>query len=193
MDTLLQLDYQLFEWINSGLSNDLFDLIMPLWRSKFTWIPFYLVLAVFLIYRYRVKGFYLILAAVLTIGISDTMSSKVIKKSVKRLRPCKTEIVQDHTNMLINCGSGFSFTSSHATNHFALAFFLILTLGRRFRNLKLPLAVWAASIAFGQVYVGAHFPLDVIGGGLLGILIAWVVAKAYFQFKSLPIGELSTS
>lgn len=193
MATLLELDYLLFEWINSGLSNGLFDTIMPWWRSKYTWIPFYIILAVFLFYRYKLKGLYLILAAVLVIAISDTLSSKVIKKSVKRLRPCKTEVVQESARMLVNCGSGYSFTSSHATNHFALAFFLIFTLGRRFRNLNLPLAIWATSIAFGQVYVGAHFPLDIIAGGILGMLIAWAMASLYAKVDPIRIAEFSTS
>ncbi len=193
MTAILQLDYQIFEWINSGLSNGFLDMIMPWWRSKYTWIPFYAILAGFLLYKYREKGFYLILAVALTIGISDTMSSKVIKKSVKRLRPCKTEMVKSTAKMLVNCGSGYSFTSSHATNHFALAFFLICTLGRRFRNLNLPLALWASSIAFGQVYVGAHFPLDVVVGGLLGAMIGWLIANWYQRITKIRITEFSSS
>ncbi len=179
METILYLDFELFKWINQDLQNSFFDLIMPWWRSKYTWIPIYLILIGFMCWKFKLQGFYFILALALTVGVADTISSKVVKKSIKRLRPCKNPKIKDSTHLLVRCGSGYSFTSSHATNHFAFAFFLLFTFCKRFKILRLPLFLWASSIAFGQIYVGVHFPLDVIAGTCLGMLIGYIGARIY--------------
>ena len=190
METILQLDFELFRWVNQGLQNDFFDALMPWWRSKFTWVPFYIILIFFMCIKYKLKGFYFIIALVLTVGLSDTISSKVVKKLFERVRPCKNPELKDTTHLLIRCGSGYSFTSSHATNHFAIAFFLLFTFCRRFKFLRLPLIFWASTIAFGQVYVGVHFPFDVIGGAFLGMLIGYFGARIYFgPFKNIALFE----
>ncbi len=144
---------------------------MPYWRSKYLWAPLYLFLLCFLLINFGRKGGFLVVTALLTIVIADTVSSQLLKKQVQRLRPCRTEQLAQDLHLLVPCGSGYSFPSSHATNHFALALLLIVTLRRRFRWIVFPLLLWAASIALGQVYVGVHFPLDVIGGALLGTAI----------------------
>ena len=116
------------------------------------------------------------------------MSSELVKKTVRRIRPCNDPELQEEVKLLVSCGAGYSFTSSHATNHFAVAAFISMTLGLLYRWIRLPLFLWAASIAFGQVYVGVHYPLDVIGGGILGVLIGFIIARLYQQFErfSLP-------
>ena len=78
---------------------------------------------------------------------------------------------------LVKCGGGYSFTSSHATNHFAMAAFVLVLFGRRYRWLKAPLWFWAFSISYGQVYVGVHYPLDIFGGALLGIAIGTLIGR----------------
>lgn len=179
LDQLLALDQALFLLINGDWHPNWLDAVMPYWRDKKTWIPLYVLLAGFLGYRFRWRGLYLILAVALTVGVADTISSKVVKKSVKRLRPCNEPALQTEVNIVDGCGGGYSFTSSHATNHFAVAVVLLLTLGRRYRWATWPLLLWAASIAFGQVYVGVHYPLDVLCGALLGSVIGWGIAMLY--------------
>lgn len=183
MTTLLELDQQFFSFINEGLRHPWLDAIMPLWREKVFWVPLYVALAAFLGWKFKREAVFLVLAAALTIGIADTVSSKVIKPSVKRDRPCRAEGLAPQVHLLVPCGGGHSFTSSHATNHFALATLLFLTLGRLYRRARYVLLLWAGSIAFGQVYVGVHYPLDVLVGGLLGALIGYGVAWAYLQRK----------
>jgi undecaprenyl-diphosphatase len=178
---LLQLDYQLFHFINSGCHNPVFDVLMPILRNKYTWLPFYLFLLVFLALNFQKKGFFLFLAMVVTVALTDSISSQLIKKNVMRLRPCKVMEQPKDMHLLVPCGSGYSFPSTHATNHFGMAVFLSLSLGKVFRRVKWPLFFWAASIAFAQVYVGVHFPLDVIVGGALGALIAKTVYVLYSQ------------
>lgn len=187
MTSLLALDEQLFHIINGDWQNPFLDAVMPLWRDKKTWIPLYILLAGFVFYRFKIKGLYLILALVLTVGVADTVSSQFIKKTVKRVRPCNDGTLPFDVHVPIACGSGYSFTSSHATNHFAIATFLSMTLGQFFRRIRWPFYIWAATIAFGQVYVGAHYPLDVICGALLGSLIAFALAKLYLSWKQISI------
>jgi hypothetical protein len=88
MEELIAFDQYLFEIINGHTHNAVLDWLMPIWREKSTWIPFYLALAVFLGYKYRKAGLYLMLGLALSVGLADTISSKVIKPAVHRLRPC---------------------------------------------------------------------------------------------------------
>ncbi|NNF34515.1 MAG: phosphatase PAP2 family protein [Saprospiraceae bacterium] len=171
MDFLLELDYNLFYWINQQWSNSLFDFILPTARNKYVWIPFYVFILSFIFFNYKMKGFKIILILFLVVGISDSVSSHIIKKNVQRIRPCNND--QMEVVERIHCGSGYSFTSSHAANHFAIATFLSLVLVRR-RSVKWLLFTWAGVISLAQVYVGVHFPLDIICGMILGILIARV-------------------
>lgn len=190
MSELLQLDHSLFYLINQEWHLSFIDTIMPYWRDKKTWIPFYIAMTLFLLYRFRLKGLYLVLAIMLTAGVADSTSSHLIKKTVKRLRPCNDPELKTEVNLLAGCGSGYSFTSSHATNHFALAMFLVLTLGRLYAWIRWPLLLWAASIAYGQVYVGVHFPLDVLCGSILGIIIAILMSRLYYGWKNIVPSDL---
>ncbi|MCH2081485.1 MAG: phosphatase PAP2 family protein [Saprospiraceae bacterium] len=187
MEAILEFDQTIFFLINNDGHNSFLDAIMPYWRDKYTWIPFYLALAIFVIYKFKAKGLYLILALALTVGIADTISSKIIKKSVQRLRPCNDTQINQQVELLVRCGGGYSFTSSHATNHFAVALFLIGTLGRIFRRIKWPLLFWAATIAMGQVYVGVHYPLDILVGGTIGSLIGIGISRIYQSFPKLML------
>ena len=187
MDFILALDEQVFRIINGQWHLGWLDAIMPHWRDKKFWYPLYIVLLVLITYKFRVKGIYLLLALFLTVGIADLVSSKVFKPTFKRLRPCNDPAIQDDVVLLTGCGRAYSFTSSHATNHFAIAGFLVFTLGWFFKRWKWLFYFWAASIAFGQVYVGVHYPLDVIVGTLLGLLIAYLMAKLYLNIKPIQI------
>lgn len=183
MSELLQFDQYLFYLINSVWTTDWLDALMPVWRNKFFWLPFYIFLISFLLINFGKKGGFLLLFALGTIAVSDTLSSQVVKKNVQRVRPCNDPQMSEVVDLKVKCGGGYSYTSSHATNHFALAFFLIFTLGIRFPWIKLVLIFWAGSISYGQVYVGVHYPLDVISGGMLGSVIGILMATFYGSFR----------
>lgn len=181
MHILLSWDATLFHFINTGLSNPVFDAILPFCREKWLWAPVYLFLGAFLGLNFGGKGWIFILTMVVAVGFADFTSSSVIKKNVQRTRPCNdpTMLVQ----LRVPCGSGYSFTSSHAANHFAAAVFIIGLLGHLRRWIR-PLALsWAGLIAFSQVYVGVHYPLDVIGGAILGSVIGWAAVKMLLLFE----------
>jgi len=187
MIDLLQLDQSLFQLINSEWTSNWLDTLMPLLRNKLFWIPVYTFIISFSLINFGKKGLYLLLFGILTIAISDTLSSRVIKKSIKRVRPCNDILIKDSVELRVHCGGGYSFTSSHAANHFALAMFIIFTLGKNNRWIQASLILWASSIAYAQVYVGVHYPLDVLVGSFLGIFIGTFVATFYSSFNGLRI------
>lgn len=180
MEQLLHLDYELFQFINQEWTNQVLDVVMPFLREKKNWISLYIVVAILFMYKFHWKrGILAILLTVAAIGISDTLSSKIIKPSVERPRPCHENSAVDSGRLLITCGGGYSFTSSHATNHFAIAVFLGLVLVPLFRfSLGLFIA-WAGSIAYAQVYVGVHYPSDVVAGAIIGSVIGYAIFRVY--------------
>jgi undecaprenyl-diphosphatase len=165
----------MFFEVNECMSNDLFDMIMPLFRDKFFWIPLYFLIIFLIIKKFGLKSVYVLGFSVVTLILADQLSAHVIKPLVMRPRPCNDPIIGDLVHKLVDCGSGFSFVSSHATNHFALALFFISIFLRP--SIKyfviIPFLFWAALISFAQVYVGVHYPLDVMAGGILGAGIGY--------------------
>ena len=182
---LIQLDQQWFSAINQGLANPVFDVLMPILRNRLTWVPLYLLASYFAIKKFGRTGGFMLLFGVLCFALADYTSASILKPWVARLRPCNTPGLS--VRSLVNCGTGFSFPSSHATNHFALAVFFVVLFGRQFKwAIVLPL-LWAFSIAFAQVYVGVHFPVDVMSGACIGALIGIVLGCIFKNFFSIDL------
>lgn len=183
MDYLINLDESIFLLINRTAQNTFFDWLLPLWRNKYFWIPAYLIFSGLLITKVGKKSLWIFLFLGLTIATSDLTSSFLIKENVERIRPCNDPVFQKKVFLRAPCGSGYSFTSSHATNHLALATFLFLLFGDRLKRWKYGLLLWAISIGFAQVYVGVHYPLDVLFGFLLGGVIGGLGHFFYRRFS----------
>ena len=181
MEQILIFDEWLFHGIN-GLRIPLFDELSPFYRHKFFWTPLYIFIISALLYNFAKNGLWMVLFAIMTVGFSDTVSSKWIKHSVKRIRPCNENHLSQEMIYRVRCGGGYSFTSSHATNHGALAFFFFFLFQGYPKWWRWLGVVWAGSIAFAQVYVGVHYPCDVLAGLLLGLLIGGVWALLYRRF-----------
>lgn len=180
LEQVSQIDHVIFELIYYNWSNDFLDKVMPILRDKLTWIPLYIFIIGFAFWRFSLKSASLfILALVLTVGLTDFLSSHMIKKTVDRERPCHRSEYKQVVRDLVPCGAGFSFPSSHAANHFALSFFLIFSLGLRYRWINIPLVLWASLISIAQVYVGLHYPIDIMGGALLGIFVSLLMWRLY--------------
>jgi undecaprenyl-diphosphatase len=178
LEVLNSVDSSVLVWIHQHLHNGFLDWLMVLIRNKIVWLPLYVFLLSFVLINFGRRSLLWAAILIFAVGLCDTVSSKVIKYQVQRLRPCHTEL-SAQMEVLIPCGGRYSFTSSHATNHFGVAVFIFFTLGRLFRKIRWPLVIWASAIAFAQVYVGVHYPLDVIAGGLLGSLIGAGLAWYY--------------
>ncbi len=177
-------DQSIFDFINQGLANPFFDAILPVYREKTTWIPLYLIM-VFLLWRaYGVKRTLWLLALIaLTLTIADQLAASLLKPWIGRLRPCAEPSVADHARILVSCGGKYSFPSNHATNHFALAMVLSLTwLKSKSSGWRLAIFLWAATISVAQVYVGKHYPGDILAGAVLGSGIAYLTVLAYRQW-----------
>ncbi len=178
MESLLHIDLQLFHAINGGADIPIITDILIICRHKLFWIPLYLFILSYIIANYGSKKWFVVAFLAFTVLMTDTLSSRLIKKNTERLRPCNTEQVQAISR--IHCGHGYSFPSSHATNHFGIATFLFLLFGY-FRKRYL-FFLWAGLISIAQVYVGVHYPSDIIAGALLGIAIGYI---SYRIFDSL--------
>ena len=181
-------DTWLFLKINTEWTNPFLDSISPWWREANAWVPLYLFLIIFGIINFKKKVWYWLLFTAITLTLSDQLSSNLIKNLVERPRPCRDEFLADKVRLLLNnCSGGYSFTSSHATNHFAFAVFIFITLQPFFKKWTYLFFVWAATICYGQVYVGVHYPLDVVCGAILGCGIGYLTGT----FFTKKIGPLS--
>lgn len=176
----MSIDYAIFEWINQDLANPFLDQVLPVYRDKLIWVPLYVVIAYYLVKQHGWRSAaYLLLSIAAVITVADQLAAEIIKPGVGRLRPCAEPAVADTVRSLVPCGGKFSFPSNHATNHFALATVLALTFLRGRKTLIWTAYLWAASIALAQVYVGKHWPGDVLAGALFGTLIAYLGVLVY--------------
>ena len=180
MNKILELDKELFKLINGRWHNSLFDAIMPFLRNLNFWVPLYLFLLVYAIFNFKKNTFWWIFFAAGTVIIANFISSDIIKENFFRLRPCNDPRLADTVRVLVTYRpQSSSFVSSHATNHFAMAAFFYFTLSRFMGKWALLFFVWAFLICYAQAYVGVHFPLDLISGGLIGFVFGYLSARSF--------------
>lgn len=179
LETILRLDYIIWGYINVRWHTPALDTIMVFARNQWTWSPLYLFLLIFMPRRFGRNGWLWCAAFLITFSLSDQLSASVIKPLVGRLRPCNDPYFQGIVHIIVPCGGGKSFPSSHAANHFSLALFSSISLGRFSRWVWIAAIAWAFLVAYAQVYVGVHYPLDVLCGGLLGASIGWLTGKLF--------------
>lgn len=184
LNQINQLDQHIFFFVNKDLSNPLFDWLMPLLRNRYFWTPLYLFMAIFLVKSFGKQGWLILIFMGITFGFTDYFSSSILKPAFERLRPCNDSEIKEQVNSLIPCGTGFSLPSSHAANHFALAFFLISLFYHRWKPILTIGLFWAFSISFAQVYVGVHYPFDVTFGGLIGGMIGYIMSTILLQIQT---------
>ena len=176
---IIEGDRWLFSKINQDWSGVIPDNIFPYLREAEFWVPFYLFLLVFITLNFGKKGLWWAFSLIMTAVVSDLISSHLIKAFIFRTRPCQDPNLAENMRVLvIYCPMSSSFTSSHACNHFALASFIWLTL-RQLSPWWAAVFIWAAAIAYAQVYVGVHFPIDVLSGAILGCGIGWAMSRVF--------------
>jgi undecaprenyl-diphosphatase len=182
MNKLIQWDTDLFLFLND-LNSPFWDKIMWFVSGKYEWIPLYIILLGLIIWKYRMKSILVILMIPILITAADQISVKLFKEVFERLRPCHNSDIQHLVHTVNNkCGGKFGFVSSHAANSFALAGYLALI----FRNkwFSMFILFWAALVSYSRVYLGVHYPGDILGGAVLGLIIAGLV---YMLFAFLEI------
>ena len=172
------IDIYLFHLINSGLSCKIFDKIMPIMTNVENWFLVYIFLFVWLLWKGGKNGRILAALLVLTIIISDQLCSSLLKDLFNRIRPCRA---LGDVNLLVHCGSGKSFPSSHAVNNFAAA----MLLGKHFKQYRTAYLIIALIISFSRIYVGVHYPFDVLAGAIIGVIIGILMAFVYEKLIEL--------
>jgi len=173
---LEQWDQWLFIQVNNNQTNSLFDAIMPYLRIAYYWTPLYLFLLVFITMNFKGRGWWWFVIFLCTVSLCDMTSSKLMKEAFERLRPCGDPGFFQYVRLLVeNCSQTYSFTSSHAANHFGMATFIFLTLKPVIGKWVWLAYIWAAVIGYAQVYVGVHYPSDILGGAIIGLLFGWLL------------------
>ena len=149
---------------------------MPYLRNAFIWVPVYVFFGAFIIKNFSSRAIFLIAGIILAFGIADYSSASILKPMFMRARPCRDLFTASYVIKLVNCGPAYSLPSAHAANHFAISTFLAFALPSKTKWMVRLLYGWAAMVAFAQVYVGVHYPLDVLTGALLGCIIGYWIA-----------------
>ncbi|MGF1532255.1 MAG: phosphatase PAP2 family protein [Bernardetiaceae bacterium] len=169
LDRLRAFDEALFCALHS-LHHPMLDGFMVWATGKWSWLPLYALWLGLLAWQYRGQVWRVLLVLVLLITATDRISSGLMKPFFGRLRPCHEPLLDCSLDLLTGCGGQYGFVSSHAANAFGVAMLLSL-LWRQKISAVLGLFSWAVLVSYTRVYVGVHYPGDVLGGALLGITL----------------------
>jgi undecaprenyl-diphosphatase len=182
MDNLIAFDQQLFLFFN-GFHTSWLDAIMVHISGKLEWIPFYALMAFLAYQKLGLKGLIaLLVLALLVVLLNDRLSVMAFKNVFERLRPCH-EPVLDGLVHIVNdrCGGQFGFVSSHAANIMGLAVLFVRFFETWKWHWKMGIILWAVLLGYSRIYLGVHYPGDVLGGFLLGFaivsLLFWVLNR----------------
>ncbi|HHZ65969.1 MAG TPA: phosphatase PAP2 family protein [Flavobacteriales bacterium] len=179
IDFITAADTKLFMFLN-GMHSELMDPLMVLISGKFEWIPLYILLLALIGIKIGWKNLIIILPFVFLLVVLTDQSSVMIKNLVARLRPCHDPLIMGQVHTVNeHCGGQFSFVSSHAANTFGLAIFVGLLLKPIYKHMLLILAIWALVVSYSRIYLGVHYPLDIVMGALLGGVTGCYVHRLY--------------
>ncbi len=170
-----QLDQQIFLLINS-MNSPFWDSIMYAISMKVIWAPLYLAILIYLGYRFKRKFIVLLLFTAVAVALSAPVSV-LIKNLVERPRPCHEPVLQGLVHIVGDCGGLYGFVSSHAANSFNVAFFSLMFIRKKWFTVFM--IIWASLICYSRVYLGVHYPGDVICGAAAGALIGWSMYKFF--------------
>lgn len=179
MEALSTLDSDLFLYLN-GLHAGWMDKVMTLVTDMWIWFPLYLLLIYWTVKQYGKRWWWVIAGVAFVVLCSDQLSSHVLKPYFQRLRPCFNEDFEGLLHLPKGLAGGrYSFTSSHAANTFSIATFLTAAL-RNYRPwAAILLFFWAFVSSYSRIYIGFHYPGDIVCGAILGALVGMVIWKLF--------------
>ena len=177
IDKIVEIDKQIMVFLNKTISNPIFDFIMPIITNQNFLVFSGLILIGYLAYFGGKKGRITIVILLIAAGFSDAICFQIIKPWVGRIRP--SHEFYEYINLLVSKGGKYSFPSNHAANSFVFATVLSYFYDRK----KISLYILASTIAFSRVYVGVHYPLDIIFGSIIGYIISWIILSLWVIIK----------
>lgn len=176
IDQLIQADQDLFLYLN-GLGTENWDAFWMFMTNKKSWIPFYFILLITLLIK--LKNWKKVLLAVVFVAaliLIVDQTTNLFKDTFMRFRPCFTQELEGVMRLVKSyCGGRYSFFSGHSSNSFALAVFLGILLKPYIKFLLPFMLVWAGFVAYSRVYIGVHFPLDIVCGALWGSMWGYLL------------------
>jgi undecaprenyl-diphosphatase len=183
IDFFLELDKNLFLELNSYHAEWL-DVVMWFISNKLVWIPFYLIILYFIFKVHGTKGILILVCIALTITLADQISSSLMKPFFARLRPTHDPELEGLVHTVNGYrGEKFGFASSHAANTFGLALFIFLLFRERTRQVRWIFA-WALLVAYSRIYLGVHYPGDILVGAVVGMICA---VGCFYLYEKISI------
>ncbi|ACT91691.1 phosphatase PAP2 family protein [Dyadobacter fermentans] len=181
IQSIVRADQELFLWLN-GLHTPWLDTLMYWITFKYTWIPLYILLITLTVRAEGwKKGGWVVLTVILAVVVADKITSGFMKPYFLRLRPCHDPTINTVMHHVTDCGGLYGFASSHASTSFALAVAWFGLLRNKVPQMAF-LFVWALVYAYSRIYVGVHYPLDILVGGLVGALTGYCFVQLYYIF-----------
>jgi undecaprenyl-diphosphatase len=181
VNTLIHSDQELFLWLN-GIHAPWLDVLMFWVTFKYTWVPMYLIL-IFLSFKPGPKkGLGFLFTVIVAVVIADQITSGLMKPYFMRFRPCHEPALQGMVHEVTGCGGSYGFASSHASTSFALAITWFTLLRPTVRYIGL-LLIWAMIYSYSRIYVGVHYPADILIGALIGLMVGWLCIQVYYSFS----------
>jgi len=172
-----EFDQAAFLFLNH-LHHPILDFLM-LWASdKYIWIPLYGFLLYLIVKTFKTGSAPVILALIAVIVLSDQTASSLMKPLFERFRPCHDPELHEQVRLVAGCGGKFGFASSHAANTFGLAFFIWAALKTACRYIW-TIFLWAALVSYSRIYLGVHYPGDILAGALIGAAAAGFMWRVY--------------
>ena len=183
IDKIIELDKFLFLFLNS-LGSEKID---PIWIfiSNQNWMFIFLALIIIpkLYFKYGSKTFYYVTFILLCFGLTDLIHLHIFKNFFLRLRPCWDPEISNLCRIVVEKGGLYGFVSGHAANSTAIVTLFLLRLRSKSNFLKISLITWLFLVSFSRIYLGKHYPLDVIFGCVLGLITAYIFSRIMDKVK----------
>lgn len=183
LETLLNIDRYLLLSLN-GSDSLFWDGCMLVYTSMAVWMPLAVILLYVLLKNNNIKDFFLILLLIALVAVlTDQISSGICKPFFARWRPTNDPLLMYAVDVVNETREGsYGFTSSHAANSFGIATFIMLLI--RNKALTTSMIIWASMNAFTRIYLGVHYPGDVLCGTLIGVVVGWAVYRLYVYIQN---------